>query len=320
MSPPKETEKGSALVFTALAMAVILAFSAVAIDLGVVATARSQLQAAVDASALAGASGLFISEEEATLRAIMFAGLNDCINEPVIITEANVTFPEEDRVRVEAMHTIDLYFAKVFGKHTANIHAAAVAEIGPLSGSARVKPWAIPDLDYVLGDLVVLKSGYLGAPGTPSSFFYPVDFPPLNKGTPVPGSSEYWDNIITGSDDPIEIGDLLQLEPGNMVGPTRQGVLELIGMDPNAYWDGGSNSIQGSDFPDFTSPRVCKVSMYDINFPPEPGRDYVTVIRLGAFFLEGMVGKDVHGRFIEITTSGPWGPGDSDLYGVRLVE
>lgn len=320
MSPPKETEKGSALVFTALAMAVILAFSAVAIDLGVVATARSQLQTAVDASALAGASGLFISEDEAIQRAITFAGLNECINEPVIITEANVTFPDSDRVRVEATHVIDLYFAKVFGKHTANIHAAAVAEMGPLSGTSAVKPWAIPDLDYVLGDLVVLKTGYLGAPGAPSSFFYPVDFPPLNKGTPIPGAQEYWDNILTGSDGPIEIGDMLQLEPGNMVGPTRQAVLELIAMDPNAYWDGGSNTIKASDFPEFTSPRVCKVSMYDINFPPDPGRNYVTVVRLGAFFLEGMQGKDVHGRFIAITTSGDWGPGDTDLYGVKLVE
>ena len=32
----------------------------------------------------------------------------------------------------------------------------------------------------------------------------------------------------------VRIGDVLQIEPGNMVGPTKQGVDELIGMDPHA--------------------------------------------------------------------------------------
>jgi hypothetical protein len=300
-------------------MVVILGFSAVAVDLGVVATARNQLQNAVDAAALAGASGLLVNEDEATNRAITFAALNNCINERVIITEANVTFPGSDRVRVEAIHRIDLYFARVLGRNTTDVHAEAVAQLGMLSGSGGVKPWAIPDLDYVLGEQVLLKAGYLGAPGAPSSYFYPVDFPPLNKGIPVPGAQEYYDNLIEGSDIMIEIGDELQVEPGNMVGPTQQAVNELISMDPNAYWDTGSQSIQGSDFPELTSPRVCKVAMYDVNLPPDPGRDSVIVVRLGAFFLEDMQGRNVYGRFISITTGGEWGPGPSDLYGVKLI-
>jgi hypothetical protein len=320
MPPPNESEKGSTLVFTAIAMVVILVFSAIAIDLGVVATARSQLQIAVDASVLAAASGLFISEDEAIQRAITFAGLNDCINEAVLITPANVSFPEENRARVEATHEIDLYFARVIGRSTTDIFAEAEAELGTLSGSGQVKPWAIPDFDYVLGQEVLLKSGSSDPPSANSSFFYCIDFPPLNKGVPLTGANVYGDNIITGSAGIIEIGDQLQVEPGDMVGPTHQSVLELIAMDPDAFWDNATNTIQESLFPEFTSPRVCKISMYDYNLPPEPGRNYVTVIRLGAFFLEGMRGKDVIGRFIEITTSGEWGPGDSDLLGVRLVK
>jgi len=319
MTPHMKRERGSTIVFVALAMVVILGFSALAIDLGVVATARNQLQSAVDAAALAGASGLIVSENEAQERAIAFAGLNDCINEPVIITAADVTFPNASQVRVEANHEIDLYFARVLGNNTADIFAEAVAELGTLSGSGEVKPWAVPDSDYVLGDLVMLKTGHTGAPGAPPSFFYCVDFPPINKGTPVPGANEYLENIIEGSDIVIEIGDILQVEPGNMAGPTQQGVNELISMDPNAYWDTNTNTIQDSNYPEFTSPRVCKVSMYDPTEPPEPGRNYVTVIRLRAFFLEEMQGRDVYGRFISITTGGEWG-GPSDLYGVRLIE
>jgi hypothetical protein len=320
VSPPNSKDRGSTLVFTAIAVGMILAFSAIAIDLGVVATAKSQLQTAVDASSLAGASGLFHNESEATQRAITFAAMNNCIHRPVLIGAENVTFPEEGRVRVEATHPIALYFARVIGKDSADIHAVAEAEMGPLTGSSRVKPWAIPDYDYVLGQLALIKAGSSDPPDASTSFFYCVDFPPINKGTPITGGDEYYDNILTGSGITIEIGDRLQVEPGNMVGPTAHGVDYLIDQDPDAYWDPATNTIKGSLFPEFTSPRVCKVSMYTETDPPASGRDEVVVVRLGAFFLEEMQGKDLYGRFIKITTSGTPGEGDSDLVGVRLVK
>jgi len=321
MSPSREGERGSTLVFTAIAMAVILVVSAIAIDLGVIGAARSQLQNAMDAAALAGASGLFDDQDRATQLAITFAGLNECMNDAVIITDANVSFPASDQVRVEETQQIDLYFAKVIGMNTADIYAEATAALGSLSGTGQVKPWAIPDFDYVLGDEVLLKSGESDPPSANSSFFYCVDFPPLNKGTPITGASEYEDNILYGSSMAIEIGDQLQIEPGNMAGPTGHGVRDLIAMDPNAVWNGSTNRIDNSDFAEFSSPRVCKIAMYDPDIPPESGRNYVTVVRLGAFFLERIQGnKSVYGRFIEITTGGVWGPGDSDLYGVKLVQ
>ncbi|MGD8628961.1 MAG: Tad domain-containing protein [bacterium] len=321
MSPPREGERGSTLVFTAIAMVVILVVSAIAIDLGVIGAARSQLQNAMDASALAGASGLFDGQDKATQLAITFAGLNECMNIPVNIKVADVSFPDSSKIRVEKTQPIGLYFAKVIGIDSADIYATATAAIGGLSGTSRVKPWAIPDFDYVLGDVVLLKSGSSDPPSATSSFFYAVDFPPLNKGTPLTGANEYADNILFGSDGLIEIGDQLQVEPGNMQGPTKAPVEELIAMDPNATWNSSTNTIDNSDFAEFSSPRVCKISMYDPNFPPEPGKNYVTVVRLGAFFLEDIQPNgDVIGRFIEITTGGVSGPGDSDLYGVKLVQ
>lgn len=317
------SRRGGTLVLVTLAMVVLLGFAALAIDVGVMLTARNQLQAAVDASALAGASGLLFDQTEATSRAIAFAGVNTCINDPVVITNSDVTFPTTSEVRVQATHPVNLYFARVLGRNLANITADATAAIGSLAGTGNVKPWAIPDLDFVLGDPVVLKAGELGAPGTEPGFFYPVDFPPLNRGTPIPGAQEYEKNILNGSEDPIFVGDELLVEPGNMVGPTVQGINELIAMDPNAYYDAATGMIMGSDFPGFTSPRVCKVPFYDPLYPPDSGKNSVIIIRLGAFFLEGTQGRNVIGRFIEITTSGIWGPGgvgSGGLMGVKLVE
>ena len=37
----------------------------------------------------------------------------------------------------------------------------------------------------------------------------------------------------------MDWGDLLLMEPGNMVGPTTQGIEDLIAQDPDAYWDTG---------------------------------------------------------------------------------
>ena len=50
-------------------------------------------------------------------------------------------------------------------------------------------------------------------------------------------------------------------EPGNMVGPTTQGIDDLIAQDPTAYWDEDTNSV---DSPYGTgSPRIFPIPLYD---------------------------------------------------------
>jgi hypothetical protein len=319
-------EEANVMVIVAASMIVVLGMAAFAIDIGYIYTAKNQLQTAADASALAGASGLLYNQAEATNRAIQFAGLNTCINEPVVLSPANISFPTADRINVQANRQLDLFFGRVLGIHTITIDAVAEAEIGVLDGVGGLKPWAIPDLNYPLGAPVVLKAGELGAPGTSSGFFYPVDFPPINRGDPISGAQEYGDNIMYGADEPIFVGDELLVEPGNMIGPTAQGIQYLIDQDPNAYWfsddEYGQNGgyVSDSDFEGFTSPRIVKIPFYDPNYPPDSGRNTVTVIRLGAFFVEGVSGRNVIGRFMEITSPG-FGEGSSSLIkDVRLVK
>ena len=167
-----------------------------------------------------------------------------------------------------------------------------------------------------MGTPVTLKAGALGAPATNPGFFYPVDFPPLEEGTPIPGASEYLSNIADGTDSYIQIGYNLVVEPGNMIGPTNQGVDALVAKDPNAYWNG--REIVNSDFPGFSSPRMIIVPMYDPNSPPDSGRNTVTVIGLGSFFVLGMQGMNVTGIFIEMITDGTQGSGNTMLRGARL--
>jgi len=118
-------------------------------------------------------------------------------------------------------------------------------------------------------------------------FFYAVDLPALHdpSGGLQSGASSYREHIIDCAPYLVQVGDSLQVKPGNMSGPTRQGVQALIDQDPGASWDNASQTVLGSAFG--TSPRVVKVALFDPRFTPHSGRDFVIVAKLGAFFIEG---------------------------------
>lgn len=359
---PLGNNRGSMIIMTAVALVVMFAFAALTIDGAELMTTRNQLQAAADAAALAGASGLIDGNQAtATARAIAIAGQNQAeqdIKRPVIITAADVTFPQAGRVKVRTHRTtgtgdaLVAYFLKIVNPASNNltdVTATATAEVYDVCKSDCVKPWSIPDrwgdtngngrwdageaYDPVttgyqapgdVGAQIVLKQGdphNTMAPGQ----YYPIDLPPINCGCgsgPVKGGSQYRWNIDNCNQYTVGVGDELLLEPGNKVGPTKQGVQGLIDQDPGAYWDSSTNSIKGSAFG--KSPRVILVPFFDPQIPPQSGRNSVFVTKVGAFFLEGIQGNgDVTGRFISTAVDGPkcvvQNPG-SFLKGLALVE
>jgi len=155
------------------------------------------------------------------------------------------------------------------------------------------------------------------------SFFYAVCLPPMHDpaGDPETGAAAYRRNIAECAPYIINVGDSLLVEPGNMVGPTRQGAQALIDSDPGASWDNASQSVVGSAYG--TSPRVVKIAFFDPRFTPKSGRNFVIVSKLGAFFLES-VGQQsaVTGVFMGLTTPGePCEAGEpSFLLSLHLVE
>jgi Flp pilus assembly protein TadG len=359
---PLGNNRGSMIILTAVALVAMFAFAALTIDGAELMTTRNQLQAAADAAALAGASGLVAGNQQtATDRAIAIAGQNlaeQDIKRPVIITAADVTFPAPGRVHVLTHRTagtgdaLVAYFLKIVNPASNNltdVTAQATAEVYDVCESQCVKPWAIPDrwgdtngngkvdagepYDPIttgyqapgdVGVQAVLKVGNPQQAIAPGQFF-PVDLPPLNCGCgvgPVPGGDQYRWNIGNCNPYQVGVGDKLATETGNMVGPTKQGVQDLIDADPGAYWDASTQSVMGSSFG--KSPRVILVPFFDPTSPPTSGKTYVTVTKVGAFFLEGVQGNgNVTGRFIKATVDGPkcvvQNPG-TFLKGLALVE
>lgn len=153
------------------------------------------------------------------------------------------------------------------------------------------------------------------------SFFYAVDFPPLNRGTPVTGASVYRDNISQcGPDSFVSVGDQLQQEPGNMNGPTKDGVQNLIDEDPSAFWDTGCGCMKSPL--GASSPRLIRIAFFDPRFPVESGRKYITVINVGGFFIESVQSNgDVIGRYTLVPSLGGIpDPTCSFLNTVQLVQ
>jgi|GEM_PF-1567441 len=133
-------------------------------------------------------------------------------------------------------------------------------------------------------------------------WYYAVGF------LPYTGADAYINWIIGCLDSSIivSLGDQLQLEPGNMVGPTNAGLACLIDMDPTAQWDPGTNSVINSSYP--VSPRIIKIAAFDPTLGVQNcyGRDCVTVSKMMLLFLEeSMGGGEMLLRFIETLPQDP---------------
>jgi Flp pilus assembly protein TadG len=117
------------------------------------------------------------------------------------------------------------------------------------------------------------------------------------------GASNYRDNIADGYQGTIHIGDIIPTEPGNMVGPTIQGVSDLILQDPTAKMvqtSSGRWQVTSSLYPVNESPRIVPIPVYGPYYSPSNGRSEFKVVSFASFFIEGSDGFQVWGRFVQV--------------------
>jgi hypothetical protein len=112
------------------------------------------------------------------------------------------------------------------------------------------------------------------------------------------GGAAYRRNICSCNSSIIDLDTEYLIEPGNMVGPTFQGVGALISEDPDAYWDDATNSVVSSYGMD--SPRVVTVALFDPGEIQQPGRQYIRFNNFARIFIEEQVDRQdpVTGRFL----------------------
>ncbi len=126
----KKNEDGQMLVFTALGMAVLIMCAALAIDVGYMLTARNHLQTAVDASALAGATGLPLNQSTAMARAVSLSASNTIMHNQLNLGGNEISFPNYKTITITARRTVPLFFTRITGRNSVAITATATAQCG----------------------------------------------------------------------------------------------------------------------------------------------------------------------------------------------
>ena len=114
-------------------------------------------------------------------------------------------------------------------------------------------------------------------------------------------------------------GDGLTNETGNMQGPTRQGVGDLIAQDPGAAWATPAGYPRGivQGGLEMESPRLAVVPTFDgdiylqghMNGRIVAGDAELVIVRYVGIFFEAVVGNDVIGHISPIDFS----PGPNNL-------
>lgn len=295
-------EKGSSLVLVAVGMAALLGVAALAIDTGQLYLERAQLNAAVDAAALAGAAALKDGYSAAYTTAAVYAEENGLTaGEYVIEIDA-----DSAAVSVTAGRQILLSFARVFGMQHAEVKAGAAAGIGAVSAITGAAPLAVEQQQFQFGMLYTLKYG--AGDGTTGNFGA------LALGGT--GTRNYINNLVNGYQGKLRIGDYVSTEPGNMSNPTVTAVNQIISSCHHVP----TCSVEHFE-PD--CPRILKVVVVDSL--DLDGRDTAQIVGFAAFLVEGVGGQgnkcEVYGRFLRMIIQGENQPGTGfGLYSVRLLK
>jgi hypothetical protein len=304
----RRDERGVAIVFVALFLLACLWFVSLAIDVGKVMAARTQLQAAADAAALAGASAI----------------------DPL----ADVEFPSPNQVKVTVRRTeatgnpVLLHFAQTLGLASLSVTADATAEINELNavceGLAPFAPTQPPDGVGFFTDCDSTYALKVGAGNSSQGNFQLLDYDDCNEDT---------ENLVGGGGDAvryytkygyqccISLGQEFTLtEPGNKVGPMQQGLEYRWSQDTDTLTHCYQDYI-GNGSRVFITPII---ETFDVE-----GKKMVRIVNFAAFFLThkpngSMVQQGVKGQFIQYIAPGDFDadapPVDTGVYGLRLVE
>jgi Flp pilus assembly protein TadG len=322
-------------------------------------------------------------------QAIQTAATNKMLGAPITITVGDVTVDIPNRrVTVQVTQSQPTLFARILGENSANIHVTAIAEAASSgTGDRCPKPWFIPNTVIsdqsgppqdrlcnacTAGQVIIdtnpasvnyrKPSAYYTSwlasnpnrqftikPQNPSGSLSPGQFFAIRMADGQ-GGNDYKTNIATCPALPIYCADSYPSEPGNMIGPTKQGTCELIcynvtdhgnpctGCQSDTFEGVGRYRRPGSPTSDgglsSTSRSLVIAPIIDVctfcpsSFPSGTESAQFTVIGFATVFIEGFSGDDLLARLISVTDcsvaaggGGGINPDETGPYGqpLRLV-
>ena len=352
----KNAESGYVLVVVGSLLFVLVGFTALAVDVGMLLSARTQSQRAADAAALAGAFTFVLSPQgqpaTAQQHAIQTATSNTVMGQSVQASEVTVSVDATNqRVTVNIQRNEPTFFAQVFNLTGLGVAVQAVAEAGSsATGAAGVRPWFIPNtlLSSVgpcdPGAQLLISGGQptefartkIGSqsiirPTSPTNALSPGEF--YSMDLDGSGGSSYRDGIVHGSSDQISCRSSYSVATGNMMGPTVSGTQELIGNPPDTFIATGQYGWSDGTIRD-TSKALVLAPIADLaamsGFCPDEKvtgtKVNIAVVGFALLFVENVThGNGVTARLINVMPCGPTAPAGDDSVGadyaipVRLI-
>jgi len=333
---PRAASRGVVIIFLAFFMVVFLGFLALSLDIAKLMVTRTQLQNAADAAALAGASAIdiktgVINPDTAKVRAMRTSALNKAFRdgpEPVILLVADIEYPTPRQVKVTVRRTpatggsIVTYLAKVLGIKSLEMTADATAEADttakPCDGLVPMAPVEPPQSGWFDPDCSKTYTLKVGSGNGQQGNYELLDYPPCNEGpcAGLNGGAAIRCIAEHGYGCCLQEGQQFSLtEPGNKVGPFRQGM--------QARWDADSDRREGICFNQYAGNgnRMLHcpiVESFDVN-----GKKYVRIVKFSAFFIKYRPPGNgtLQGQFVnDITPGDNQGQGKGTLYTLRLIE
>lgn len=264
--PRLKNRKGAVLVMASAVLVVLVLIMAFVMDLSQMYVQANQVQTAADAGAHAGALQLIIGDSaHVPDTALAFSGRNVVLTHNAVFSRdsvkcgtwdgASATFTststavtcgnDANAVQVIGTDPSQYIFPALWNLAGVKVSRRAVAYVAPgVVDGTCVKPWSIPYWELTkrldptnpdtTRDLTAQDEAQLASlPSSSLMFSLKVSSGSSTSGNFLPvsiggtGGSVYKSNIESCNAASIGPGDVLQTEPGNMVGPTKQGADSL---------------------------------------------------------------------------------------------
>jgi len=280
----KKSDLGSIAFLSALILTVLLGFAAISTDMALLYAEKSNLQNAVDASALAGAQELPDEPEQAISTALQYGAENG-----VTVTIAEVTSDNKE-ILVSTEKNTSLFLARVLGIDSQIVTASARAAVLPAHTLVGAAPLSITMQDFVYGEEYNLKSG---AQDGEHGWYGPLRL----DGN---GANVYRNALAEGCDVPLTIGQIVEVEHGNMSGPTAQGLEMRLNSDTR---------IPRNTFADHDrdAPQIIYIPVVEVVSRNGQSIHEVCILGFAAFFVESVSGNGndsiINGRFLKTIVS-----------------
>lgn len=295
--------KGQVAVIITLAMPVLIGILAFCCDLAITYLNWQSIQKAADAAVLAGANYLPDDPATAISTANNWATKNGVASSEI---ESTTVAPDDMSITMTVKRKVPAYFARIFDVTSVPVQVAATAGVENVSTATGLVPIGVNcasgDVTECFGyeQMITLKYSQIG----------PGNWGPLALGGN--GGNTYRSNIQYGYQGPISLGEWINTETGNMVGPTRQGFAtrwnEYLQIDPS----GTASSHLLND------PLVVEMPL--VNWGSPNGKSQVQVTGFAAFWITGVQGSGkVTGEFLHTVPPSNNKPSTSAPEGGALV-